>query len=58
MKDAAYLDDESIRHAFNRFCGKFSSGHIVDSREFSVAFAEELRAAFRKASGVEGRAFR
>lgn len=51
MTDPDYLDDETIRHAFNRFCGKFQSGFIVGEdniRNFSVGFADELRAAYRK----------
>lgn len=45
------LDDETVRLAFNKFCGQFNSGYItgVDNiRNFSVAFAEALREAYRK----------
>lgn len=42
------MDDETIRHLFNKFCGSFASGYITDPDEFSNGFAEAIRAAYSK----------
>lgn len=47
MRNLDFLDDESVRKAFNRFCGNFASGFINDPEQFYKAFAEEIRGAYK-----------
>lgn len=48
MRDPDYLDDETIRSAFDKLCASSLSGRIHAIDLFYKGFAEAMRAAYSK----------